>query len=342
MEVCGGQTHAIVSFGIDELLPPSITLVHGPGCPVCVTPVDMIDKAIEIAGAAGRDLLLVRRHAARARQRRRPACGQGARRRRAHRLFAARRPAHRPRPTRTRRWCSSPSASRRRRRPTPWRSTRRSARAAQFSVLVSHVLVPPAMEAILSSPSNRVQGFLAAGHVCTVMGFRSTSRSPRVPRPDRRHRLRAARHPAGHLHVRAPARERARRGREPVRAAPCAARATSRRSEIMREVFRVVPRKWRGIGEIPRERARPARGVSRLRRRGALRRGRPQRGASRRVHQRPGPPAASTSRPSARPSARAARPSIRSAPPWSPPRAPAPPITATARVPAAERPSRAR
>jgi len=51
MEVCGGQTHSIVKFGVDELLPPEITLVHGPGCPVCVTPVELIDKAIEIASS---------------------------------------------------------------------------------------------------------------------------------------------------------------------------------------------------------------------------------------------------------------------------------------------------
>ena len=68
MEVCGGQTHTIVKFGIDELLPKQITLIHGPGCPVCVTPVELIDRK-QISRAAGRDFLLVRRHAARARQR---------------------------------------------------------------------------------------------------------------------------------------------------------------------------------------------------------------------------------------------------------------------------------
>ena len=68
MEVCGGQTHAIVKFGIDELLPKQITLIHGPGCPVCVTPLEMIDKALEIAARPGRHFRLVRRHAARARQ----------------------------------------------------------------------------------------------------------------------------------------------------------------------------------------------------------------------------------------------------------------------------------
>ena len=88
MEVCGGQTHAIVRFGLDELLPKEVTLVHGPGCPVCVTPVELIDKAVAIAVAPGSDPLLVRRHAARARHRQGPAHRQGRGRRRAHRLLA--------------------------------------------------------------------------------------------------------------------------------------------------------------------------------------------------------------------------------------------------------------
>ena len=88
MEVCGGQTHAIVKFGIDELLPKAITLIHGPGCPVCVTPLEFIDKAIEIASRPGRHFLLVRRHAARAGKRDGFALGQGRRRRRADGLFA--------------------------------------------------------------------------------------------------------------------------------------------------------------------------------------------------------------------------------------------------------------
>ena len=75
MEVCGGQTHAIVKYGLDQLLPPQIELVHGPGCPVCVTPLEMIDRALAIAQRARRHLLFVRRHAARAGHGRRSACG---------------------------------------------------------------------------------------------------------------------------------------------------------------------------------------------------------------------------------------------------------------------------
>ena len=148
MEVCGGQTHTIVKYGIDELLPPQIELVHGPGCPVCVTPLELIDKAIEIAArpevifCSFGDMLRVPG------SRRDLFGGQGGGRRRADRLFAARLPQNRRAKPRTGRWSSSPSASRRRRRPTRWRSSRRSgAGIKNFAVLVSHVLVPPAMTA---------------------------------------------------------------------------------------------------------------------------------------------------------------------------------------------------
>ena len=89
MEVCGGQTHAIVKFGIDELLPQQITLIHGPGCPVCVTPLEMIDQALEIAAPPERHFCLFWRHAARARQRNGFAFRESRRRRRAHCLFAS-------------------------------------------------------------------------------------------------------------------------------------------------------------------------------------------------------------------------------------------------------------
>ncbi|MBC6950618.1 hydrogenase formation protein HypD, partial [candidate division KSB1 bacterium] len=171
MEVCGGQTHAIVKFGIDELLPKTITLVHGPGCPVCVTSLELIDKAIAIASrpevvfcsfgdmlrvpGSEKDLLSVK------------AAGGDVR------------------------IVYSPLDALKLARANPDRQvvffavgfeTTAPANAmaiyqaaeqnvTNFSVLVSHVLVPPAMEAILASPHNRVQGFLAAGHVCTVMGY---------------------------------------------------------------------------------------------------------------------------------------------------------------------------
>src|SRR5688500_6184678 len=171
MEVCGGQTHAIVKFGIDELLPAEVELVHGPGCPVCVTPLEMIDKAIEIAARAGvifcsfGDMLRV------------PGSERD--------LFAAKAGGGDVRIV------YSPLDAVKIARENPsrevvffavgfettapgnamavWQAEREGLH--NFSILVSHVLVPPAMEAILASPDTRVQGFLAAGHVCTVMGF---------------------------------------------------------------------------------------------------------------------------------------------------------------------------
>ena len=172
MEVCGGQTHTIVKYGIDRLLPPEVELVHGPGCPVCVTSLEMIDRAHAIASrpdvifCSFGDMLRVPGLA------RRPAAAQVAGERRAGRLLAARRREPRGGQPRPRRWSSSPSASRRPPRPTPWPSGwRGKRRLTNFSVLVSHVLVPPAMTAILQAPGNRVQGFLGPGHVCTVMGY---------------------------------------------------------------------------------------------------------------------------------------------------------------------------
>ena len=172
MEVCGGQTHTIVRQGLDELLEPAVEMIHGPGCPVCVTPLEQIDKALAPGGAPRRDLHLLRRHAPGAGQRVRPAAGPRPGRERAGGLFAARRAGAGASSIPTSRWCSSPSGSRPRRRPTPWRSgAHGSSGCGNFSVLVSHVTVPPAMIAILDAPDNRVQGFLAAGHVCTVMGW---------------------------------------------------------------------------------------------------------------------------------------------------------------------------
>jgi hydrogenase expression/formation protein HypD len=171
MEVCGGQTHTIVRYGIDELLPPGVELVHGPGCPVCVTPLEQIDKAVAIAARTDvifcsfGDMLRV----------------PGSR----HDLFAVKaaggdvRVVYSPldclriaeqNPTRTVVFfavgfeTTAPANAM-----AVWQAKRRG--LANFAVLVSHVLVPPAMTTILSSPTNRVQGFLAAGHVCTVMGY---------------------------------------------------------------------------------------------------------------------------------------------------------------------------
>src|SRR5262245_42200913 len=171
MEVCGGQTHAIVRFGLDALLPPEITLLHGPGCPVCVTPVELVDKAIEIAGRANtilctfgdmarvpgslQDLLAARARGGDVRIVYSPLDALALARRLPERevvFFAV----------------GFETTA-----PTTALAVHEARREGvrNFSMLVSHVLVPPALRAILSSRGNRVQGFLAAGHVCTVMGF---------------------------------------------------------------------------------------------------------------------------------------------------------------------------
>ena len=171
MEVCGGQTHAIVRYGIDELLPPELNLVHGPGCPVCVTPVEYIDKAIEIAarsdvilcsfgdmlrvpGSCG-DLLTAKSRGADVRAVYSPLDALAIARAEARReivFFAVGFETTAP---------ANAMAA--------YLAKREGIR--NFSMLVSHVLVPPAMRTILDAPSNRIQGFLAAGHVCTVMGY---------------------------------------------------------------------------------------------------------------------------------------------------------------------------
>jgi hydrogenase expression/formation protein HypD len=171
MEVCGGQTHTIVRYGLDELLPREVRLVHGPGCPVCVTPIDMIDLAIELSGRPGltlcsfgdmlrvpgsvRDLFDARALGADVRVVYSPLDALNLARREPARevvFFAV----------------GFETTA-----PTTAMAVHQAARlrVPNFSVIVAHVRVPPAIEAILSSDDNRVQGFLAAGHVCTVMGI---------------------------------------------------------------------------------------------------------------------------------------------------------------------------
>ncbi|MBX9978766.1 hydrogenase formation protein HypD [Mycobacterium gordonae] len=170
MEVCGGQTHSIIRNGIDQLLDGAVEFIHGPGCPVCVTPLEMIDRALEIA--AREDVIF---------------CSFGDMLRvpgSHHDLFGVRARGGDVRIV------YSPLDATRVAADNPDKEvvffgvgfeTTAPANAmavvhaqrlglTNFSMLVSHVLVPPAMTAILSSPTNRVEGFLAAGHVCTVMG----------------------------------------------------------------------------------------------------------------------------------------------------------------------------
>ncbi|WP_434666901.1 hydrogenase formation protein HypD [Paraburkholderia sp. A3BS-1L] len=184
MEICGGQTHSIVRYGIDHMLPHGVTLLHGPGCPVCVTPAGMIDAAIGIAGrpevtfcsfgdmlrVPGEDgsLLAARARGADVRIVYSPLDALAIARgepERAVVFFAIGFET------------TAPATAM-----AVLQAEREQIR--NFFLLVSHVLVPPAIEAILGDPASVVQGFLAAGHVCTVMGYREyepIARRYRVP-----------------------------------------------------------------------------------------------------------------------------------------------------------------
>lgn len=252
MEVCGGQTHAIVRFGLDELLPDGLTLVHGPGCPVCVTPVVLIDQAIALAslprvifcsfgdmlrvpGSQG-DLFNVKAAGGDVRIIYSPldalalACANPDREVVCFAVgFETTAPA--------------------------WAMAVKQAKAlglTNFSLLVAHVLVPPAMEAILSSPHNRVQGFLAAGHVCTVMGYEEyedLARRYSVPI------VVTGFEPIDILEGVAMLVRQLEEGRAVVEnqyTRSVRREGNLEAQAVVREVFEPAPRAWRGIGEIAR------------------------------------------------------------------------------------------
>jgi hydrogenase expression/formation protein HypD len=250
MEICGGQTHAIVKFGIDELLPKQITLIHGPGCPVCVTSLEMIDKALEIAARSDvifasfgdmlrvpgskTDLLSVKASGGDVRIVYSPLDAV---------KIAEQCPAQEVVFFGVGFETTAPATAM-----AVYQAAQK--RLRNFSMLVSHVLVPPAMEALLSSPDCRVQGFLAAGHVCTVMGFEEyfpIAKKYHVPivvtgfEPlDILHGvlLTVQQLESGRAEVENPyARSVRREGNQPAQ-------------ELIKKVFQVVPRKWRGVGEI--------------------------------------------------------------------------------------------
>ena len=171
MEICGGQTHTILKSGLEDLLPPEVTLVHGPGCPVCVTPIELIDKAVEIAArpeailCSFGDMLRVP-GSTRSLLDSKAAGGDV---RMVYSPMDALKVAH----DNPRRQVVFFAVGFETTAPANAMSVWQAARAGleNFSLLVAHVLVPPAIEAILSAPNCRVQAFLAPGHVCTVMGY---------------------------------------------------------------------------------------------------------------------------------------------------------------------------
>jgi hydrogenase expression/formation protein HypD len=251
MEVCGGQTHTLVRQGIPELLRGSVEMIHGPGCPVCVTPLEQIDRALHLAARSDViftsfgdmlrvpgsecDLLQVRSRGGEVRVVYSPLDALEIARRHPDREvvffavgFETTAPANAM---------------------AVWQANQLG--IGNFSVLVSHVTVPPAIEAILRSPDNRVEAFLAAGHVCTVMGWEEYE--PLAARYGvpivvtgfepvdilegiymAVRQLEEGRSEVENQYVRSVRRE----GNRPAQ-------------ELVARVFRLVDRSWRGIGEIP-------------------------------------------------------------------------------------------
>jgi hydrogenase expression/formation protein HypD len=251
MEVCGGQTHSIIRHGIDQLLPDGIEMIHGPGCPVCVTPLEVIDKALAIAArpevtfCSFGDMLRV------------PGSSAD--------LFRVKSAGGDVRVV------YSPLDALQLARDLPDRQvvffgigfeTTAPANAmtvyeakrlgiGNFSLLVSHVLVPPAIAAIMESPSCRVQGFLAAGHVCSVMG---TAEYPPLAQRygvpivvtgfEPLDILEGIRRTVVQLETGRAEVENAYRRAVPAAGNPAA-------QAMLRDVFEVTDRAWRGIGVIP-------------------------------------------------------------------------------------------
>jgi hydrogenase expression/formation protein HypD len=251
MEICGGQTHAIVKFGLDELLPKNITLVHGPGCPVCVTSAELIDQAVDLAlkhGAIlcsfgdmlrvpgnGIDLLTAKARGADVRIVYSPLDAV---------TIALENPAKQVVFFAVGFETTAPANAM-----SVLRAEREKVR--NFSILTSHVLVPPAMRAILGSPDNRVQGFLAAGHVCTIMG---TSEYGPIAREFKAPIIITGFEPVDILEGILLCVKQLESGRAEVENAYSRAVRTEgnvHARKIVEQVFEVCDRDWRGIGVIP-------------------------------------------------------------------------------------------
>ncbi len=251
MEVCGGQTHSIIRFAIDEILPPEVTLIHGPGCPVCVTPIEILDKALAIASrpevifcsfgdmlrvpGSEKDLFTVKSEGGDVRIVYSPMDALTLARENPDRevvFFAVGFETTAPANAMT---------------------VAQAARLGvkNFSILVSHVLVPPAIGAIMSSPECRVQGFLAAGHVCAVMGtaeYDPLAEKFGVPI------VVTGFEPIDILHGIEMCLRQLEEGRAEVenQYSRCVqAQGNPVAMKQLADVFQVSSRKWRGIGEIP-------------------------------------------------------------------------------------------
>jgi hydrogenase expression/formation protein HypD len=251
MEICGGQTHAIIRNGINQVLPEQIELVHGPGCPVCVTPLETIDRALAIAGrpevifcsfgdmlrvpGSTKDLFMVKSEGGDVRMVYSP-------------LDAIKIAKNNPD-----REVVFLAVGFETTAPGNAMAIHQAAREElkNFSVLASHVLVPPVMRALLASSENRVQGYLAAGHVCSIMGweeYKPIAREFQVPIVVTGFelidilagilavvkQLEEGRHDVENQYVRVVEQQ----GNIPAQ-------------KMIQSIFEVTSRKWRGIGEIP-------------------------------------------------------------------------------------------
>jgi hydrogenase expression/formation protein HypD len=251
MEICGGQTHTIMRYGLDELLPPSIQLVHGPGCPVCVTPASILDRAIELAlrqdvilvsygdmlrvPGTKADLLSAKAHGADVRMVYSPLDAL-----RVARLYPNRKVVFLAVGFET----TAPANAM-----AVYQAHREG--LDNFYLLASHVLVPPAIRALTASPDNRVQGFIAPGHVCAVVGckdYEDLVQEFGVPIVvggfEPVDLLQAI-----HALVSMLEEGRAEFANEYTRSV--SARGNREAQRILGEVFEVADQSWRGLGEIP-------------------------------------------------------------------------------------------
>lgn len=252
MEVCGGQTHTIVRQGLDALLEGVVEMVHGPGCPVCVTPLQQIDKALALAArpdiifTSFGDMLRVPGSECDLHQIR----SRGGNVRIVYSPLDALDLARRMPDKEVVFFAVGFETTAPANAMAVWQA--RELGVKNFTILVSHVTVPPAMTAILAAPDNRVQGFLAAGHVCTVMGwteYEPIAAKYKVPIVVTGfepvdilegmlmavRQLEEGRHDVENQYVRSVRRD----GNQPAQ-------------DLVSRVFELVDRNWRGIGEIPR------------------------------------------------------------------------------------------
>lgn len=252
MEVCGGQTHTLVRYGIDDLLPGGMEMIHGPGCPVCVTPLEIIDKAIALARrkdvilvsygdmmrvpGSETDLLRVKAQGGDVRMVYSPLESLKIARENPNKevvFFGVGFETTAP-----------PNAM------VVWQARRQGVK--NFSLLASHVLVPPALRAIFDSPGNRVQGLIAPGHVCTITGlddYHTFSREYKVPV------VAGGFEPVDLLEAIVMLAAQLEEGRAEVEnqySRSIRADGNAHAQRIVAEVLEVCDRKWRGLGLLPK------------------------------------------------------------------------------------------